>query len=294
MHRLDRRAFTLIELLVVVAIIGILAGLTLAGVQRVRSVAARIECSNNLKQIALALQHYHGLYRVFPPGCSYQDGRDPHPHMSWMTRLLPLIEHEAIWREAEQAFAKEAFFLKVPPHTALGRVIPIYTCPADDRSGAPAHRGNLQIGLTSYLGVNGIDQFTHDGILYVDSRVRIADVSDGTSHTLLVGERPPSADLILGWWYAGWGQRKNGSGDSVLGVRELNSDVYGPGCFPGPYYFVAGKFSNQCDAFHFWSPHSGGANFAFVDGSVRFLSYSTDALMPALATRAGGEPVAIP
>lgn len=294
MHRSDRRAFTLIELLVVIAIIGILVALTLAAVQRVRAAAARTECANNLKQIGLAMHQYHGSHRTFPPGVSYRDGRDPYPHMSWMTRLLPFIEQEAIWGEAQRAFAQEPFFLKDPPHTALSRVIDLYTCPDDSRTSSPANRGTVQVGLTSYLGVDGTDQFTRDGTLYLDSQVRIADVTDGTSNTLSVGERPPSADLILGWWYAGWGQSKNGSGDSVLGVRELNTDVYGPGCLPGPYHFGTGKFSNQCDAFHFWSPHTGGAHFLFVDGSVHFLSYSANPIMPALATRAGGEAVTIP
>jgi prepilin-type processing-associated H-X9-DG protein len=62
-------------------------------------------------------------------------------------------------------------------------------------------------------------------------------------------------------------------------------------CPEGPYHFGRGQFSNQCDAYHFWSPHSGGANFLFCDGSVHFLSYSADAILPALATRAGREPV---
>jgi prepilin-type processing-associated H-X9-DG protein len=110
--------------------------------------------------------------------------------------------------------------------------------------------------------------------------------------TLAVGERPPSAELDFGWWYAGWGQAKDGSADMVLGVRERN--VIGQYCPPGPYMFVPAKLADQCAMFHFWSPHPNGANFLFADGSVRFLSYSADSILPALATRAGGETVTLP
>ena len=65
-------------------------------------------------------------------------------------------------------------------------------------------------------------------------------------------------------------------------------------CPPGPYHFVEGRFTEQCDLFHYWSPHPGGANFGFCDGSVRFLAYSADPILPALATRAGGEAVTVP
>jgi prepilin-type processing-associated H-X9-DG protein len=137
--------------------------------------------------------------------------------------------------------------------------------------------------------VNGRDAFHEDGVLFLDSAVRLTDVTDGTSNTLAVGERPPSADLILGWWYAGWGQAKDGEGDMVLGARTRNHSIYGRGCPSGPFEFQPGSFGNQCDAFHFWSPHSNGANFLVCDGSVRFLSYSANRILPALATRAGGE-----
>jgi prepilin-type processing-associated H-X9-DG protein len=106
------------------------------------------------------------------------------------------------------------------------------------------------------------------------------------------GERPPSADFWYGWWYAGYGQAGTGSADMLLGVRERN--LGGPfvsDCPAGPYHFREGRADNQCDLFHFWSLHPGGAHFLFADGSVRFLAYSADAILPALATRAGGEPV---
>jgi prepilin-type processing-associated H-X9-DG protein len=81
----------------------------------------------------------------------------------------------------------------------------------------------------------------------------------------------------------------------LLGVRERNIGArYASWCAAGPYHFVPGTVSEQCDLFHFWSPHPGGANFAFADGSVHFLRYDADAILPALATRAGGEVVAIP
>ncbi|MBI3409991.1 MAG: DUF1559 domain-containing protein [Planctomycetes bacterium] len=284
-----RRAFTLVELIVVIGIIGTLLALAVAGVQHVRTLAARTECANKLKQIGIALHHYHSVHRVFPPGCSYKDGADPYPHMSWLTRILPYIDQDDIWTEAKRAFAQDPFFLNDPPHTALSRMIPLYLCPSDYRMRSPALIADVKVGLTSYLGVEGTDLTTFDGVLYLDSRVKIAHIIDGTSTTLMVGERPPSADLVLGWWYAGWGQSKTGSGDYDLGVRELNVDIYGPGCPSGPYAFTAGDFANQCDAFHFWSPHSGGANFLFADGSVRFLSYGADPIMSALATRAGRE-----
>ena len=293
MVRSRRNAFTLVELLVVIAIIGLLTALIFSAVQRARESANRVRCANNLHQMGLALHQYHDMYNVLPPGCSYQDGKNPFPHMSWMARILPFIEQDAVWREAETAYAIAPFF-EDAPHSALARVIPIYICPSDGRVFYPADFGKFKVGLCSYLGLEGTDQDSHDGVLYLDSQVRMTDITDGTSNTLMVGERPPSAGLNLGWWYAGWGQSKDGSGDNVLGARELYVGGIGSGCMSGPYHFVPGKFSNQCDAFHFWSPHSGGAEFLFADGSVHFVGYSNDPIMPALATRAGGETVSLP
>ena len=80
----------------------------------------------------------------------------------------------------------------------------------------------------------------------------------------------------------------------VLGSLERNYSLYAPNCAVGPYEFGPGHINNMCDTFHFWSLHSGGANFAFADGSVQFLSYEAKSVLPALSTRAGGEVVEIP
>lgn len=293
-RRQPHRGFTLIELTVVLAILGVLAGLLLAAVQRVRESANRTMCSDHLRQLGLALQHYHDAHSVFPPGCSFRKGADPHPHMGWCARLLPFLEQERLWSDALRAYKEEKLFVHNPPHTGLSTVVPAFTCPSDGRTRTPVELGPMRVALASYLGVGGTDYVRKDGVLYLDSRVRLADVTDGASNTLIAGERPPSADRIFGWWYAGWGQSKDGSGDTVLGVLELNVSTYTTDCPAGPYAFSSGRVQDRCDLFHFWSLHPGGANFVFADGSAHFLRYSAAPLMPALATRSGGEPTTAP
>jgi prepilin-type N-terminal cleavage/methylation domain-containing protein/prepilin-type processing-associated H-X9-DG protein len=289
-----RRGFTLIELLVVIAIIAVLIGLLLPAVQKVREAAARIQCANNLKQLGLALHNYHDTQQAPPPGCSFRNGADPHPHMSWLTRLLPYLEQEPLWRQSLQAFAQAPFFQAPPHQPLLGLVVPTFACPADGRSREPWDFGPFRAAFTSYVGVGGSNRLSRDGALFLDSRVRLTDIHDGTSNTLLAGERPPSADRALGWWYAGWGQARDGSAEMVLGVRERNVHPRYSDCPAGPYRFTAGRLDNNCDLFHFWSPHSGGAHFLFGDGSTRFVTYSADPLFPALASRSGGEVVSPP
>lgn len=288
-----RLAFTLIELLVVLAIIAILTALLLAAVQQARAAAHRTACLHNLKQLALALHGYHDARKTLPPGLASPGSGELYPYLGWPARILPYLEQEALWREIDIAFRHDADFLHVPPHVHRATVVPAFSCPADGRTFAPSTRlRGMSVAFTSYLGNAGIDLTTQDGLLYVDSRVRLTDATDGASNTLLIGERPPSGDERYGWWYAGWGQRKTGSAEMVLGVREQN--VAERHCWGGPYQFGPGREENSCDAFHYWSPHSGGGHFAFADGSARFLSYAADPLLPALATRAGREPINLP
>jgi prepilin-type processing-associated H-X9-DG protein len=173
---------------------------------------------------------------------------------------------------------------------------------------------------TNYLGVNGTDAEARDGLFTANDQIRIQQISDGTSQTLLVGERgfrKGALDVIdtsedinnlrFGNWFSAPGQR-NGSVGVVLGTREIN---YGSGksrlpwendCPPGPYHFmppgqirdINGNVREECDLFHFWSWHPGGANFLYADGSVHFLSYTADAVLPAMGTRDGGEVFPLP
>jgi prepilin-type processing-associated H-X9-DG protein len=174
---------------------------------------------------------------------------------------------------------------------------------------------------TNYLGVSGTNGEARDGLFTANQRMRLLDVLDGTSQTLMVGERgfregalaviDTSEDidnLRFGNWFSAIGQN-NGSVGVVLGARELN---YASGrqrllpwerdCPPGPYHFgppertrdAKGSLNKECDLFQFWSYHHGGANFVYADGSVHFLAYGADTVMAALATRAGGEVATLP
>lgn len=288
-HR--RHGFSLLELLVAIFVIAVLMALLVPAVQRVRDAAARSQCANNLRQLGLGLHGFQGVHKVFPPGVSYRDGDDVYPFMNWHARILPFVEQEGLWNITVAAYAKDRVFWNNPPHVGFATVVATYGCPADSRTLAVGNARKMSVALSSYLGVEGTNQFRKDGMLFLDSRVRIVDVSDGTSTTLFVGERPPSADQGFGWWYAGWGQNKDGSADGVLGVREMKFGSFIPAsCPPGPYSYGPGAFNNQCDTLHFWSPHfGGGAHFLFVDGSAHFVSYDAASLMPAMATRAGGD-----
>ncbi len=298
-----RSAFTLIELLVVIAIVALLIGLLLPAVQKVRSAAARMSCQNNLKQIALAAHNYESARGVLPPG---NIGSPELFALSVHVALLPYLEQDAIYQRALSDCRDYPVIRQmVGLHAGLHTLVKAFQCPADDRQ-QYRHRtshGDV-VALTGYLGVSGLGSdplidrsgIRMSGVIYGGSRTKVTDITDGTSNTLLFGERPPSPDYESGWWYI-----FSATGGPFLPVRgralyvdgSVNLPAY-KGCPPGPYPYAPGDVNNICDASHFWSVHSGGANFAFCDGSVRFLSYSADSVMPALATRAGGESVAVP
>ncbi len=285
----------MIEMLVVLAIIGLLVGLTLAAVQQVRMAAARAQCQANLRQIGIGLHGYHDAYGAFPPGVGFRGEGDPYYCMNWHTRILPFVEQTPLWKQAQQAYAQTILFNQNPPHTPLTVIVKLYTCPIDRRTAViGGGRYGGPAAFTDYLGVRASSGERKDGVLFLGSHVSLTDITDGSSNTLLVGERPPLTERSLGWWYAGVGVDGGGTADGVLAAKERNTYPILPECPFGPYNYGPGRLDYPCDSLHFWSQHPGGANFLFADGSVHFLPYSAASILPALASRNGGEAVSPP
>jgi prepilin-type processing-associated H-X9-DG protein len=291
---LRRTAMTLVESLIVLGILGTLIALLLPAVQAARQSAARVQCANNLRQLGLALHHFHDVNGKFPPGLTSKSTVNKYPFATWITRSLPYFEQAGAWQDAVAAYQLDPSPFHDPPHSTIAVPIAVLACPLDPRvRSVQVTRRNRLVALTSYVGVLGTDFVARDGILYFDSAVSMGQITDGNAHTVLIGERPPTSDCYYGWWYTGYGQAGSGSPDMLLGVRERNMvyDAALPPCDSGPYHFQPGRLDDDSHRFHFWSLHSGGAHFAFADASVHFLRYASDAILPALATRGGGDSV---
>jgi prepilin-type N-terminal cleavage/methylation domain-containing protein/prepilin-type processing-associated H-X9-DG protein len=311
------RGFTLIELLVVIAIIAVLIGLVLPAVQKVREAANRIQCLNNLKQIALAAHNYHGDQGKFPTGAHLPDyvGDRPTGGTNLWVELLPYIEQDNLYEKWDPNDNRNN--VGGGTNATQARVIKLLICPSDPLPHrvvpftapvAPPWSWGFY-GMSSYGGNAGQRSFpvfpegncppmTRDGIFYFDSCVRFADITDGTSNTFLFGERNhrdpqfdrqqaivyPGRSLIgqVGRWacVAGYGDMAN---VTLSAATPINYQVP-----PG------GDLSTVLDRLcTFGSGHPGGANFAFADGSVRFLNNATPpATLRALSTRNVGEVVA--
>lgn len=272
-------------------------GLLLTAVQNVRAAASRIACANNLKQIGLACHLHHDHNNRLP--AAYEPDTAPNPGLTWPVRILPFLEQENLFARSLAASRLENEGFRNPPHEGLTTVVKVYTCPTDGRLQAPItdDRG-FTAAYGSYVGVfgNGSGNTPDEranGTLRPMSGVRLAEITDGTSNTLLIGEKPPWGKYLSGNWYTMWAP------DTVTDSGITSHPIVWPlfassyGC-ARPIGFGPGRIDNFCDTLHFWSLHPGGAHFAFADGSVRFLRYSAKDVMPALATRAGGEVVAIP
>jgi prepilin-type N-terminal cleavage/methylation domain-containing protein/prepilin-type processing-associated H-X9-DG protein len=286
-HLLRRRSgFTLIELLVVIAIIAILIGLLMPAVQKVRESANRSTCTNTLKQLALACHSYHDAFKRLPRARYHWDAASPATTAySWVYFILPNLEQAALYKDIDPNAPNGGPFANQP--------LPFLLCPSDPRDlTVDFGKGTVgdvtgTFGLISYAGVVGTKTyFTNhptDGIFDTSMGVgwRLTDIKDGTTYTLMIGERPPSADEKWGWW-------SFTDIDNLLGTQS-NIAVY-PSC-PTTNVYAPGDIRNNCDVLHFWSCHDGGGNWAFGDGSVRFISYTGAAAIIPLSTRAGGEVV---
>jgi prepilin-type N-terminal cleavage/methylation domain-containing protein/prepilin-type processing-associated H-X9-DG protein len=294
--RLRRRGgFTLIELLVVIAIIAILIGLLLPAVQKVREAAARTKCENNLKQIGLALHNYAGAYGNFPAGY-YNSGM--FCYTGWQLQILPFLEQQTMWQESYTYLQSNRYNTDSNNFPAVNFQMSMFICPSNTRPTVETY-GGVKYELTSYMGVTGTSSnnpISADGILFCNAAVQFAWITDGTSNTALVGERPCTADLWYGWGFAPYGTGA-GDGDTVLGSKDtalaiaMGTSTAYTGFMPPRQWNT-----NEIDGAHFWSFHMNGANFLFADGSVHNLNYEVGVagVFPALCTRNGNEVFTLP
>jgi prepilin-type N-terminal cleavage/methylation domain-containing protein len=297
--RSGRRAgFTLAELLVVMGITAILLGLLLPAVQKARESVRRIACQNNLKQMGLALHTYHDREGSFPPGYRCQSSQDPNwtaPGWGWAAFLLPDLGEDNLARQINYARPVE------DPSNTLARtsVRKLFVCPSDVSTGLftvydPNDVALAEAATSSYAASFGVAIDLNDeldegnGLFFRNSRVRLADITDGTSNTIAIGERAslltlaPWAGAISGGTTRvspGAPTDKSSIGEEAatqtlvpVGVHRLNSTYLGPDDFFGP--------------------HTGVVLFLFADGAVHPVATGIPLeVLHALVTRHGGEPI---
>lgn len=286
------RGFTLIELLVVIAIIAILVALILPAVQNAREAARRSQCTNNLKQIGIALHNYHETNNCFPQGWIGVTANQPDVNglngWGWASKLLHRMEQQTLYHEIK-------FNVGVTnPLNApvLTRALPMFRCPSDtssetwvlkDDMGNPVatlptanYVGNFGSGglddcETAPLGTN----CKGDGVMMHNVAIRLQDITDGTSSTLMIGEHKTRADLD---WHSTW-----------VGVAAGGEEPYQR--ILGVTDHVPNSPANHIDDFS--SHHATGSYFVMGDGRVRLITSNIDEdVFKKLATRAGREPVA--
>jgi prepilin-type N-terminal cleavage/methylation domain-containing protein len=279
-----RTAFTLVELLVVIAIIGILIAMLLPAIQAAREAGRRTQCLNNLKQHGLGLLLYHNEIKSFPIG-----NVAPPPNSNaggwwgFQARILPFMESKNVYAFCNFTYKDDCFHWIAAQQAKgilLGTMILAYhKCPDDSLMNPPSiyHDPNVgDYGCTNYLGVMGTSPTANDGILFhgnSSSVINLTKVTDGASHTIIMGERGVSNDL-WGWPYCGYGGSGTGDGDNLL-ATNLGLSRGQP---------------NGMHNSHFWSYHPRIAQFLWADGSARPLTYDLDyQVLRALSTRAGRE-----
>jgi prepilin-type N-terminal cleavage/methylation domain-containing protein/prepilin-type processing-associated H-X9-DG protein len=320
-HVRGRRGFTLIELLVVIAIIAVLIGMLLPAIQKVREAANRVKCANNLKQLGLAAINYQDIYNAFP--LSFFTAEPP-AYATQFIPLLPFLEQQGLY---QQFLVNGGNPDPTIPGGPVSTPLSVLACPSDALPSPPTTQlpGVLfsggtpeYAGLTSYVGnygaadiVSSSPNFGLDGIFLLEATppmsVTILGITDGTSNTILFGERystDPNWPAYASWFGSFFGLdfsnipfydfystsfRTVLNGPLALGAYPLNSPLLLPCCDLNSFVHKTWCYG---------SGHTNGANFSFCDGSVHFISNGINSaavlsngetVLQALCTRAGGE-----
>ena len=270
------RGFTLIELLVVIAIIAVLIALLLPAVQQAREAARRTQCRNNMHQLGLALHNYHDTHGCFPASAYCQGGATNPAYGSagWGVMLLPFLDEAALYN----AYNHDRRPNHAENSTTAGSYLAQLDCPTLGLQGQTYVSGGTRFSYSAYQACAGTQAYHTtgiwtDGMMYRSAHVRIRDVRDGTSQTILMGEVPVGPDpnpAMNNYW----------AGDTYVGAN-VESSVY------DARYAINSQACIWCG---FGSQHEGGAFFLFGDGQVRFISENIDySTYRRLVTKAGNE-----
>lgn len=312
------RGFTLIELLVVIAIIAVLIALLLPAVQQAREAARRSQCKNNIKQIGLALHNYHDTHRMFPPGsitrasvpdktcgtsasaCQNSDLWCNDTNMTtngapWTVMVLPYMDESPLYGSFNFSHLLTHSETNQAPASSPNRALWLnrlgkYQCPSDPASTQATNNTNyLGVSGGGVLGDSGVTcmgasnnvRFYNNGILHVNSRTGIKDVTDGSSNTFLVGESKymltplgTTSTYYLGWSSSirlGESATYPNTGTLAATYEQINSRKTSGGTKP-----TSGSDTRNYAGHLFGSTHVGGCHFLVADGSVHFVSENID------------------
>jgi prepilin-type N-terminal cleavage/methylation domain-containing protein/prepilin-type processing-associated H-X9-DG protein len=306
-YRKRPSGFTLIELLVVIAIIAVLVALLLPAVQAAREAARRIQCVNNLMQIGIAVKNYENAFETLPSGVVNPTGPIVDApvgyHFNWISQLLPYLDARPVYRRLDF----NAGLYQPQNGTARAVLLNVLLCPSSTSPTRMAQAGpSPSIGsepaLSSYAGCYNDAEtpinVKNNGVFFLNSRVRNEDIEDGASNTIFIGEKTTD-DKELGWASGTRATLRNTGTAINLGLNfrgvavpvvanddddqsndptKVKAAGKAAGDVPPP---VVGGFSSR---------HAGGANFAFGDGSVRFLKNTiSPKIFLLLGNRADGD-----
>ncbi len=289
------RGFTLVELLVVIAIIGVLVALLLPAIQAAREAARRSKCQNNLRQVAVALHSFEFANEHFPAGVTNDTGPIENErsgnHISWIARILPQLGERPRFDRldfAAGAYADENKYVADTP-------IPVLLCPTDDATGPYSNYAGIHHDVESPIDVD------NHGVMFLNSRITFNDIKDGSSYTLLAGEKIIEEQYDFGW-LSGTRATLRNTGTPINGAFGAGMgfgggfDEFEPE--PGAVKTEQREYSDPIDPADplavggFGSYHPGTAQFAFADGSTRAIYEDISAdVLQCFAHRADGEVV---